>query len=109
MLKSNAKTMLKLKDSVLSTRKHNWISHLRTEGDPVSETSCFLVFRIPDKVQKRSTLKIMPIRFLLLNKKCYEFVSGKQSAKQPTTILHYPLGTFTGPHSSAGGRGGLPM
>jgi hypothetical protein len=45
---------------ILETRKHDWVGvfspfHLRTETDPVSETTCFLVSRIPDdgKVPKK--------------------------------------------------------
>jgi hypothetical protein len=29
--------------------------HLKTETDPVSETLCFLVFRIPDDGKKKKT------------------------------------------------------
>jgi hypothetical protein len=44
---------------ILETRKHDVPPfYLRTETEPVSETSCFLVSRIPDdgKVQKKPVI-----------------------------------------------------
>jgi hypothetical protein len=44
-----------------STEKVSPSLHVRTETDPVSETLCFRVFRIPDKVQKPSDSEVIPL------------------------------------------------
>jgi hypothetical protein len=45
--------------------------YLRTEPDPVSETSCFLVSRIPDdgKVQKKNSNPVYDYSFILSGKR----------------------------------------